>query len=360
MKTIWVKAALALASLGCMQQVAAQNVPASAESRPGSVNVPAYTIPPSVFLSPEARALQEKGTQSPVGDTPPTPQQILGIRAGMQKGRAPLIEAMRVEYGVTLEKAVVGGISGYWVRPDKPASKGKRPILLNLPAGGFMIGQANPIGLIESIPVASRSGFDVLTIDYRQYPEATFPAASEDVAKVYRELLKTHKAAQIGIYGCSAGGLLTAQSLAWFDKNGLPFPGAAGVLCASADGFWQGDSWYWQKPVQGKPAAPTLDEERYYGGHDAKDPLLSPILSEKLIARFPPTILMSATRAGELSSTVDTHRRLVRNGVDAELHVWDGLGHAFMFMHPQLPESKEAHAVIATFFTKHLSKKGRK
>lgn len=351
------KLVLGLALLGCAVMANAQEPPKPVA---GTVSVPSYEIPPSAYLSPEARALQEKGTQSPVGDTPPTPQQILGIRAGMQKARAPLIEAMRAEYGVTLEKTIVGGISGYWVRPNMPAQKGKRPILLNLPAGGFMIGQANPIGLIEAIPVASRSGYDVLTIDYRQYPEAVFPAASADVAKVYRELLKMHKPSQIGIYGCSAGGLLTAQSLAWFDKQALPFPGAAGVLCASADGFWQGDSWYWQKPIQGKPAAPTLDEERYYGGHDATDPLLSPVLSEKLLAKFPPTLLMSATRAGELSATVDTHRRLVRNGVEAELHVWDGLGHAFMFMHPQLPESREAHTVIANFFRTHLTGKRSK
>jgi len=61
-----------------------------------------------------------------------------------------------------------------------------------------------------------------------------------------------------------------------------------------------------------------------------------------------------------LSAAVDTHRRLVRNGVEAELHVWDGLGHAFMFMNPQLPESREAHAVIAKFFVKHLPAKARK
>lgn len=352
------KALAVLAAVGSAAGLLAQDV---AKPEPGTVRVPAYEIRPSVFLSPEARALQEKGMQSPVGETPPTPEQILGIRAGMQKGRAPLIEAMRKDYAVIIEPTRIGGINGYWVRPSQAGSKGRaRPILLNLPAGGFMIGQANPIGLIEAIPVAARSGFDVLTIDYRQYPEAVFPAASEDVATVYRELLKAHKPSNIGIYGCSAGGLLTAQALAWFDKHALPFPGAAGVLCASADGFWQGDSWTWQNPIQGKPAVSTLDEERYYGGHDAKDPLLSPILSESLLARFPPTLLMSATRAGELSAAVDTHRRLVRNGVEAELHVWDGLGHAFMFMNPQLPESREAHAVIAKFFVKHLPAKARK
>jgi acetyl esterase/lipase len=74
----------------------------------------------------------------------------------------------------------------------------------------------------------------VISIDYRQAPEHKFPAASEDVAKVYQELLKTFKAENIGIYGCSAGGFLTAQSVAWFQAHNLPAPGAIGIFCAGA------------------------------------------------------------------------------------------------------------------------------
>jgi len=61
---------------------------------------------------------------------------------------------------------------------------------------------------------------------YRQAPEFAFPAATEDIAAVYRELLKTYRPEDIGIFGCSAGGSLTAQSMAWFLKENLPLPGA--------------------------------------------------------------------------------------------------------------------------------------
>jgi len=39
--------------------------------------------------------------------------------------------------------------------------------------------------------------------------------------------------------------------------------------------------------------------------------------------------------------------------VDAELHVWDGMWHAFLF-DPDLPESQQAYRVIVSFFAKHL------
>lgn len=57
-------------------------------------------------------------------------------------------------------------------------------------------------------------------------PEWYFPAASEDVAKVYRELLKSYRPENIGIYGCSAGAGLTSQAVAWFQTHGLPHPPA--------------------------------------------------------------------------------------------------------------------------------------
>ena len=65
-------------------------------------------------------------------------------------------------------------------------------------------------------------------------PEHQCPAASEDVEKVYREVLKHYKPENIGLYGCSAGAALTAQSVAWFIDKNLPLPAAIGMFCLGA------------------------------------------------------------------------------------------------------------------------------
>jgi epsilon-lactone hydrolase len=44
---------------------------------------------------------------------------------------------------------------------------------------------------------------------------------------------------------------------------------------------------------------------------------------------------------------------MVKAGVDAELHLWDGLDHAF-FYNIDLPESREACDVMSDFFRRHL------
>jgi len=321
----------------------------------GTVNVPAFRLPPSVYLSDEAK---KSLPRRPVDANDMLTRliergRVDETRRQYAKGLTKKIAAMAEEYGVTYRETTVGGVHGYLVTPGKMAPRARGKMLVNLSGGGFIMAYAGAGGLMESIPLASRAGVEILTIDYRQAPEAVFPAASEDVAAVYRDLLKTRKPSEFGFFGSSAGGLLTAQALAWFRDKRLPAPAAAGIFCASADARWAGDSWYWFKPHQGLSSPATLDERFYYGDHDLADPLMSPIESDAVLGFFPPTLLLTSMRAGEASAAANTHRLLVRNGVEADLHMWDGLDHCF-FSNLALPESREALDVAAAFFGKHL------
>ena len=91
----------------------------------------------------------------------------------------------------------------------------------------------------------------------------------------------------------------------------------------------------------------------YMEGTDPHDPMVAPIESLEVLAKFPPTVLVSGTRDLGLSGLLYTHSRLVKAGVEADLHVWDGMWHAFFF-DTELPESRDAYDVIVRFFDKHL------
>jgi hypothetical protein len=133
------------------------------------------------------------------------------------------------------------------------ANKGR--VLINVHGGGFYAG-AGAESLIESIPVAALGKLKVITIDYRQGPEYKFPAASEDTASVYKGLLKDYKPHNIGIYGCSAGGILTAMAVAWLENEKLPLPGAIGIFGAGAFGGWYADPdspGSWAETVDAQP-----------------------------------------------------------------------------------------------------------
>jgi epsilon-lactone hydrolase len=56
-----------------------------------------------------------------------------------------------------------------------------------------------------------------------------------------------------------------------------------------------------------------------------------------------------------MSSLVYAHTQLVKAGVDADLHIWEGMWHGF-FGDVDLPESKEMFDVVANFFSSRVGK----
>lgn len=311
--------------------------------------------PQSIFVSPEAADAAVNGPRALL-------PHVLEITTGpIEERRAaldryyvePRVEEARRAYPVEITASTVGEVFTEVVTPTGgvPAENAGR-ILINLHGGGFSVG-ARSIGRLESIPVAHVARMKVVAVDYRQGPEFRFPAASEDVATVYRALLETHAPEQIGIFGCSAGGMLTAQAVAWFQAHDLPRPGAIGIFCAGAGGTGDGDARLITEALRVPP--PGGGSMAYFEGADMRDPLVAPVFTPAVLARFPPTLVISGTRDMALSAALYTHGQLVAAGVEADLHVFEGLGHYF-FADTRLPESKQAFAVMARFFDEHLGR----
>ena len=323
-----------------------------------SVSVPASTVPYSGYASPEARKqFQIMRTQSEQA-----PSLALALTTGIEPSRSyydkinsDRAARMQKLYPVAIHAETIGGVPTDVVLPAQGVAKAQqRRVLINLHGGAFLWG-AHSGGLVESIPVASLGRIKVVSVDYRQGPEHTFPAASEDVEAVYRALLKQYPAKNIGIYGCSAGGILTGEAVARIINQKLPLPGAIGTFCGSLTEL-DGDSAYVAPALSGDPMPQQpaqLSELPYFKGASANDPLVFPARSPALLAKFPPTLLITGTRDFSMSSVLQSQRLLANAGVDTELHVWDGMWHSF-FSDPELPESKEAYATMVRFFDRRL------
>ncbi|HYL14373.1 MAG TPA: alpha/beta hydrolase fold domain-containing protein [Terriglobales bacterium] len=318
----------------------------------GAVEVPAQTVPMSSFLSPEAKAYVTqhlKDMQDP---------EILKQDAGVPRFMKGYLARDHELFDVDKQDEKIAGVHVYVYTPKAGvAAKNKERVLINLHGGGFS-GCWPGCAELESIPVSALGQIKVVSVDYREGPDHKFPAASEDVASVYQELLKTYHPQNIGMYGCSAGGMQTALSLAWFQLHHLPVPGAAGIFCAGAGGVFGGDALYTAWPMGEARIAPPMSAGGrpplgYFDGTDPKDPLVSPVSSPEVLAKFPPTLVVTGTRGFELSAALYTHEQLTKAGVDTELHVWEGLFHGF-FYNADVPESKDALNVIVKFFDRHL------
>jgi epsilon-lactone hydrolase len=268
----------------------------------------------------------------------------------------PQYQNIRKRYEVSISTQEFGGVPTEVFTPiNGVASQNKDRVLINLHGGAFRFGSRTSSHL-ESIPISAVAKIKVISVDYRMAPEFYFPAASEDVAAVYVQLLKEYDPANIGIFGCSAGGLLTAQSIAWLQKNNIPLPGAVGMFCAGGTYWSEGDSGNFAKMWEERPKTIAEDPNfEYLKKEDLGNPLVYPARSKDIISRFPPSLLISSTRDLALSSVVYTHSALVQQGVPAELYIWEGLPHAF-FLDPDLPQSREVYEITARFFERYLGK----
>ena len=86
----------------------------------------------------------------------------------------------------------------------------------------------------------------------------------------------------------------------------------------------------------------------------SKEPLVSPIFGD--FTGLPPAIILTGTRDLQLSDAVNVHRKLLRSGSVAELHVFEGQSHGQYQADLSAPETREAFLQIAQFFDRHLGR----
>jgi len=325
-------------------------------SADGSVHLGNMTLPYSSVASPEARALFPKMLAAG-SKAPPITAPIEQSRAFYDRMNTDRAHRLMALYPVKTHRETIAGVVTDVVEPAEGiAPENRSRVLINLHGGAFLWG-AHSGALVESVPIASLGRIKVIGIDYRQGPEHVFPAASEDVEAVYRALLKQYKPASIGIYGCSAGGVLTGEAVARLIADKLPVPGAIGTFCGSLVDM-AGDSMFVAPLLNGDPVPEhplRLGDLPYFKGARLTDPMVFPGLSPELLRQFPPTLLITGTRDMALSAVVRSQNLLSKAGVATELHVWEGMWHSF-FSDPEMPESRQAYETIVRFFDQHLTR----
>src|SRR5262249_25733851 len=115
------------------------------------------------------------------------------------------VDPAKAAYPVSIEKRKIADVHVLVFTPRGGISKQNKDwVLINLHGGGWSIAYADLIELIESIPISSIGKVKVISVDYRQAPQYRHPAAIEDVAAVYQEVIKEYRPQNVGIYGCSA------------------------------------------------------------------------------------------------------------------------------------------------------------
>jgi acetyl esterase/lipase len=307
-------------------------------------------VPMPATISPEARSWLESLTHSTPG-----PETLAERRARTDEWRAKDSAEARKLYPVMVEEATLGGVRTDIIMPVSMPDENRTRVLINLHGGGF---NSDSGSLIEGVPIANLAKIKVVSVYYRLAPENPFPGAVDDAVAVYKELLKNYKPRSIGIFGTSAGAILTGEVTVRLRQLGLPLPGAVGIFSGLGDFSRVGDSWQ-LFTLNGFPGQMTPTDEKhlpdapYVGKTDRKDPVLSPLFAD--LHGMPPSLLVTSTRDILLSGTTIFHRALLQAGDDSQLVVFEALPHAFWY-HFQLPETREALELMAKFFDAKVEK----
>jgi len=255
--------------------------------------------------------------------------------------------------GIAYATGDVAGVSGVWCRPAQPRADAA---ILYVHGGAYIAGSAHAFRH-QAGQLAARTSVPVFVPEYRLAPEHAFPAAVDDVKAVYRALSRHYPS--MALAGDSAGGGLALVVFAFARARAASGVGVAPKACSVMSPWTDLD-------LQGASMKTRADADlflteaalraaaaQYLNGADPRDALASPVYGE--VAGLPPIQI----NVGDAEVLLDDARRYAqraeRAGVDATLHVWEGMPHVFESNVGKLAASGEALDLIGAFLTEHLA-----
>jgi monoterpene epsilon-lactone hydrolase len=265
-----------------------------------------------------------------------------------------IMEHVSAPVGVVYEADRVGGVSGWWCRPET-ARPGQA--VMHIHGGWFNWGSAQAFRHLAG-HIAVSAGVAAFVPDYRLAPEHPFPAASEDIRACYFGLTE-RGFSKIALTGDSAGGNLVIELLvhlaATRQSGGEAVVGGV-AFSPVTDLALSGESWSTRAvadPYFTKSQAAELVRS-YLDGHDPEDPLVSPL--HAALRGLVPIRVHAGNDEVLLDDSVRLVERAVAAGVDARLDVWQGMVHGHLVSIGHLAASAETLQLVGEFLIEKFPK----
>lgn len=294
------------------------------DQTPGSIELPARTIPLPKHLSAEARKFVS--VPLPVGTRAyPAVDDIEGWRRHVAASDAMIKERFlaRDMPACDVRERREGEAVGFEIVPHGVAADDRR-LYLDIHGGALIMG-AGEVCKAMATGTAVRLGARVVAVDYRMPPDHPYPASLDDCLAFYRAVLREREPHEIIVGGGSAGSNLAAAMLLRARDEGLPLPAAAVLISPEIDLTESGDSFQTNAGID--PMGSLMQANRLYaGGADLAHPYISPLFGD-FTKGFPPTFITAGTRDLFLSNAARMNAALRAAGVRTELYLLEGAAH---------------------------------
>lgn len=250
--------------------------------------------------------------------------------------------------GVTYEKAEVGGVFGWWCRPNNAPNDAA---ILYFHGGAYVVGSAQAYRhFVGQIVVRAR--VSAFVPEYSLGPEHPFPAAVEDAQASFAGLVE-YGFGRIVLAGDSAGGGLALSLLSLVvaeAREGTRVRSVGAVVMSP----WTDLALSGASMETRAEADPLMTRESlaaavrfYLGEHDPRDPQASPLYAD--LAGLPPVQIHIGEDEVLLDDSIRYGERLENAGGTVEVHTWEGMIHVFPSNIANLRSAKQALDYIGSF-----------
>mgnify|MGYP002623805471 CR=1 FL=1 len=260
----------------------------------------------------------------------------------------------------TYEKFSINGVKVE--RLANPKQKKSARVALQLHGGGYIWGLSDSYRDFAIKQAVLTEAREIFMVDYRLAPENLYPAALEDAAQVYEELLaRGIDSKNIIVFGDSAGGNLALELAIYLRENNLPQP--AMLILNSPWTTLETDL-----PSRTENADrdlilgkinpvmyPAVSNTPVYGGDiPLNDPRLSPIYAD--LKNLPPMLIQIGGYELFVDEGIELLKKATADNLDVTLSVYAGMSHDFSLLLPELDDSIKSFAEIKNFVNLHMPK----
>ena len=240
-----------------------------------------------------------------------------------------------------------------WVDPLDGRSS---HVILFFHGGGYTMGSTNDhMQLIASL--VDRSGTTVLAVDYRLFPEVTFPGPLDDAEASYRWLIEQGIAAScIGLAGISAGAALVTQLVHRCAVKALGCPALALVMSGLNDFRFNRPSITFNSGLD-LVSMERLEAIQHFYFPDQQSFESDDVLCiNQVYEHYPTTLFQVGDQEILLSDAIEMHQSLRSQGHDVHLNVVPQMIHCGQMFARDYPPGQSAIDQAAYFIKTALQR----
>ena len=243
---------------------------------------------------------------------------------------------------ITVNATEIAGVKSYWFNQNQLTQKN---IVIYLHGGVYTYGNINAYRAMLT-HLARSLNLPVLYIEYSLSPEHPFPAANNEILKVYREIKKQYPGYKITIIGDSAGGGLALSLVNDAQKADLPIPTSLALISPWIDLKCVNNSYTTKQAID-----PILSKDFLFN-HAlmyASNKMKEADPSEIKFKKFPPVLLLVGTDEVLNDDSKNFYAYIKPIQAKAKLKEFAGQKHVWLFSHIDSQASIEAVNDIRVF-----------